>query len=111
MRVRSKLSRAVNLTAANAGHIAPYLNGRELVVANGFPLGVSAYEKYPDSDFTLAACEQLTLMTAGVVKSRATNGELHELPTIHPEQLARTKPMTAIPLTILRLSPSAVRGK
>ncbi len=30
------------VTAANAGHLAPYLNGREVAVANGLPLGLSA---------------------------------------------------------------------
>jgi len=29
------------LTVANAGHIAPYLNGKELTIDNGLPLGLS----------------------------------------------------------------------
>jgi Stage II sporulation protein E (SpoIIE) len=70
------VSHAGNLTAANAGHIAPYVNGRELAIANGLPLGLSAHEQYPESTFTLTAGEQLTLMTDGVVEARATNGEL-----------------------------------
>ena len=64
------------VTAANAGHIAPYLNGRELTLANGLPLGLSAHEQYSESVFSLAADEQLTLMTDGVVEARATGGEL-----------------------------------
>jgi serine phosphatase RsbU (regulator of sigma subunit) len=70
------VSAAGTVTAANAGHIAPYVNGRELTLANGLPLGLSAHEQYAESVFSLAADEQLTLMTDGVVEARATGGEL-----------------------------------
>jgi sigma-B regulation protein RsbU (phosphoserine phosphatase) len=70
------VSAAGTLTAANAGHIAPYVNGRELTLSNGLPLGLSAHEQYPESVFSLAADEQLTLMTDGVVEARASGGEL-----------------------------------
>ena len=70
------VSAAGRLTAANAGHIAPYVNGSELALINGLPLGLSAHEHYMESVFPLAAGEQLTLMTDGVVEARATNGEL-----------------------------------
>jgi hypothetical protein len=70
------VSAAGMITAANAGHIAPYVNGRELTLANGLPLGLSAHEQYAESVFSLAADEQLTLMTDGVVEARATDGEL-----------------------------------
>jgi Stage II sporulation protein E (SpoIIE) len=70
------VSAAGTVTAANAGHLAPYVNGRELTLANGLPLGLSAHEQYAESVFSLAADEQLTLMTDGVVEARATDGEL-----------------------------------
>jgi sigma-B regulation protein RsbU (phosphoserine phosphatase) len=70
------VSAAGTLTAANAGHIAPYVNGCELTLANGLPLGLSPHEQYAESVFSLAADEQLTLMTDGVVEARATDGEL-----------------------------------
>jgi sigma-B regulation protein RsbU (phosphoserine phosphatase) len=70
------VSAAGTLTAANAGHISPYVNGRELTLANGLPLGLSAHEQYAESVFSLGADEQLTLMTDGVVEARATDGEL-----------------------------------
>jgi serine/threonine protein phosphatase PrpC len=56
--------------------IAPYVNGRELTLANGPPLSLSALEQYAETVFSLAADEQLTLMTDGVVEARATGGEL-----------------------------------
>jgi hypothetical protein len=64
------------LTAANAGHIAPYLNGHELALPNSLPLGLNAHEHYAESVFTLVADERLTLMTDGVVEARGANGEL-----------------------------------
>jgi sigma-B regulation protein RsbU (phosphoserine phosphatase) len=70
------VSAAGTLTAANAGHIAPYVNGRELTLANGLPLGLSPHEQYAESVFSLEADQQLTLMTDGVVEARATDGEL-----------------------------------
>jgi sigma-B regulation protein RsbU (phosphoserine phosphatase) len=52
------------------------VNGRELTLANGLPLGLSAHEQYAESVFPLGADEQLTLMTDGVVEARASDGEL-----------------------------------
>lgn len=61
---------------STAGHIAPYVNGRELNLSNGLPLGLSACEQYAESVFSLAEDEQLTLMTDGVVEARASSVEL-----------------------------------
>ena len=64
------------LTAANAGHPAPYLKRRELDIENGLPLGLSADAQYRESRFHLAENEQLTLVTDGVVEARSKTGEL-----------------------------------
>jgi len=64
------------LTAANAGHISPYLNGQELALENGLPLGLAASAVYTESTFALDAARQLTLMTDGVVEARDAKGEL-----------------------------------
>jgi hypothetical protein len=65
-----------SMTVANAGHIAPYLNGAELEIDNGLPLGLSAESTYAESTFQLQPDEQLTLMTDGVVEARSRSGEL-----------------------------------
>ena len=65
-----------SITAANAGHLAPYCNGRELKIETGLPLGLSAESNYPEATFTLNASEQLTLVTDGVVEARGKDGEL-----------------------------------
>jgi hypothetical protein len=64
------------LTAANAGHLAPYLDGRELVLENGLPLGLAAGTAYAESRFDLSAGAQLTLLTDGVVEARDKSGRL-----------------------------------
>ena len=63
-------------TAANAGHIAPLVNGEEPAMSNGLPLGLDASTVYPEFTFTLRPGERLTLMTDGVVEARRPSGEL-----------------------------------
>ena len=64
------------VTVANAGHLAPYLAGQEIVVENGFPLGITAEADYPEVTIQLPIGAQLTLCTDGVVEARARSGEL-----------------------------------
>jgi len=64
------------LTVANAGHIAPYLAGKELPLENGLPLGLSAETAYAESRFKLSPGQQLTLLTDGVVEARDKSGTL-----------------------------------
>jgi hypothetical protein len=64
------------LTIANAGHIAPYLAGKELPLDNGLPLGLAAESAYRESTFQLAPESQLTLLTDGVVEARDKAGVL-----------------------------------
>jgi hypothetical protein len=61
---------------ANAGHLAPYVDGHELAAGGNLPLGLSADAVYPEAEFRLAVGQQLTLLTDGVVEARAANGEL-----------------------------------
>lgn len=64
------------LTVANAGHLYPYLDGRELPIENGLPLGLASETAYPESVFQLAQGEQLTLLSDGVVEARDKTGKL-----------------------------------
>jgi Stage II sporulation protein E (SpoIIE) len=65
-----------SLTVANAGHLAPYLAGREMAVENGLPLGIAGETDYPEVSVQLPVAAQLTLYTDGVVEARARSGEL-----------------------------------
>ncbi len=64
------------LAVANAGHIAPYLAGKELWLENGLPLGLAAETIYAESAFQLSSGEQLTLLTDGIVEARGNSGAL-----------------------------------
>lgn len=64
------------LTFANAGHIGPYLAGKELPLENGLPLGLAANATYSESIFQLEPAQQLTLLTDGVVEAREKSGAL-----------------------------------
>jgi hypothetical protein len=64
------------LTAANAGHIAPYANGKELAIDNGLPLGIIADAAYSNSTLHLEANTTLTLLTDGVIEAQNAKGEL-----------------------------------
>lgn len=55
---------------ASAGHLAPYLNGRETPTTAALPLGLDAGADYEPVRVTLAPGDQLTLMTDGVVEAR-----------------------------------------
>jgi serine phosphatase RsbU (regulator of sigma subunit) len=64
------------VTAANAGHLAPYLDGREIKLDNGLPLGLSLDAHYIETDLSLLPGAQLTLITDGVIEARSAEGEL-----------------------------------
>jgi len=64
------------LTVANAGHLAPYLDGKELPLENGLPLGLAPESTYPESTFHIAPEAQLTFLTDGVVEARNQSGAL-----------------------------------
>ena len=64
------------VTIANAGHLSPYLDGREIELLGALPLGVLAHARYESSQFQLAAGSRLTFYSDGVVEARNQHGEL-----------------------------------
>ncbi|HLY42227.1 MAG TPA: SpoIIE family protein phosphatase [Terracidiphilus sp.] len=64
------------LTTANAGHLAPYIDGKELEIENGLPLGLDSATSYPELTFHLRPEARLTLLTDGVPEARNAAGEL-----------------------------------
>ncbi len=71
-----RIDRDGALTAANAGHLAPYVDGKELALENGLPLGLSGASACTESRFQLSPKAQLTLLTDGVIEARGPQGEL-----------------------------------
>jgi Stage II sporulation protein E (SpoIIE) len=76
------------MIAANAGHIPPYLNGKELAIDSGLPLGLSPESIYGETACCLEHGARLTLLTDGVVEARSEAGELfgfERAATLSPE--------------------------
>jgi hypothetical protein len=59
---------------ANAGQISPYLDGKELEVESGLPLGISADAEYTDTETSLDGA--VTFLSDGVVEASNASGEL-----------------------------------
>ncbi|MBV9676755.1 MAG: serine/threonine-protein phosphatase [Acidobacteriaceae bacterium] len=63
-----------SLLIANAGHLAPYIDGQELPVASGLPLGITSEVEYNETRHVLGMKETLVLVTDGVVEARDKSG-------------------------------------
>ena len=61
---------------ANAGHLSPYLDGVEIPLEAGLPLGIVPGVTYEQCTFELPAVARLTLLSDGVVEARSRTGEL-----------------------------------
>jgi serine phosphatase RsbU (regulator of sigma subunit) len=61
---------------ANAGHLPPYLNGREVEILPSLPLGLAPDLKYESMELQLGSGEPLVLYTDGVLEARNGEGEL-----------------------------------
>jgi hypothetical protein len=63
-------------TIANAGHLSPYLDGRELELPGALPLGVAAGMRYETTEVWLEPGQRLTFYSDGVVEAQNAKGEL-----------------------------------
>jgi phosphoserine phosphatase RsbU/P len=61
---------------ANAGHLSPYLDGREVELPGALPLGVMSGADYETKEFFLAPGSRLTFYSDGVVEAQNGEGEL-----------------------------------
>jgi hypothetical protein len=71
------LQRDGTLVVANAGHLSPYLDGVELALDNGLPLGLAAEAAYANTALHLNRQYRLTLLTDGVLEARNPEGHLY----------------------------------
>jgi len=63
-------------TLANAGHMAPYLNGEALPMEGALPLGMVEAAEPSLMRFKLAMGDRLLVMSDGIVEAMDGNGEL-----------------------------------
>jgi serine phosphatase RsbU (regulator of sigma subunit) len=64
------------VTIANAGHLSPYLDGREIALPGALPLGVESGGQYEPTNLELRAGSRLTFYSDGVVEAQNQKGEL-----------------------------------
>jgi hypothetical protein len=62
--------------AANAGHLPPFLNHKEIELPPALPLGLVSDGSYENVPFTMAAGDRLTLYTDGLLEARNDAREL-----------------------------------
>jgi hypothetical protein len=72
-----RISLSGEYTLANAGHIAPYLSGRELDTPATLPLGLIRDQTYELTQGHLPSGERLVLLSDGVPEARSHAGELY----------------------------------
>jgi phosphoserine phosphatase RsbU/P len=63
-------------TIANAGHLSPYRDGREVPLSPSLPLGVIADSEYDQTTFQLNRGDRLVFLSDGVVEAQNSDGEL-----------------------------------
>ena len=91
-----RLEHSGQYSIANAGHIAPYIDGAEIPTAAALPLGLAGDQEYEVTNGRLVPGKKLVLMSDGVVEARASSGELYgfdrtALLTLRPaEEIAET---------------------
>ena len=71
-----RIDRNGSVELANAGHLPPYLNGKELTLDGAFPLGATPDVSFPSQRFQLREGESLLLVSDGVIEARNAQGEL-----------------------------------
>jgi hypothetical protein len=78
-----RLDRTGCVTLANAGHLPPMLNGRELTLEGCLPLGLVSAAEYDQMELRLASGDQLSLFTDGLLEARNAEGELYGFDRLH----------------------------
>lgn len=81
------------VTIANAGHLSPYLDGKEVELAGALPLGVVSGAVYAESHAFLGPGSRLTLYSDGVIEAQNQHGELFGF---ERAQAISTQPAAAI---------------
>jgi hypothetical protein len=65
-----------SVTLANAGHLPPYVNGKEMSMQGALPLGTAPGTEFAVMKFQLQPGERLTFVSDGVVEATNENREL-----------------------------------
>ncbi len=72
----ARISATGTMVISNAGHLAPYLNGAEIDLGNGLPLGITSMADYTEQTVELPESARLTFISDGVVEAKNAQQEL-----------------------------------
>jgi len=72
----ARIYRDGRMEIANAGHLSPYRDGREVELPPGLPLGVIPGMTYEQTTFQLQQGDRLIFLSDGVVEATNPQGEL-----------------------------------
>ncbi len=71
------------VTLANAGHLAPYLNGKEMEMEGALPLGVIGGMDFPVMKFQMQPGDSLVMMSDGIAEAQNAAGALFGFERVH----------------------------
>lgn len=71
-----RIERDGSAVLANAGHLAPYLNGKEMEIEGTLPLGVVPEAEFYEQSFQLEPGDTLMLMSDGIAEAQDQNKNL-----------------------------------
>jgi serine phosphatase RsbU (regulator of sigma subunit) len=71
------------VTLANAGHIAPYLNGEPIAMEGALPLGMMESAEFSLMHFQLKQDDKLVLMSDGIAEATDAEGHLFGFERVH----------------------------
>lgn len=72
----ARIAKNGNVEIANAGHLSPYLDGKEIALPGALPLGIAGGGQYELTNLTLNPGSRLTFHTDGVVEAQNPQKEL-----------------------------------
>jgi serine phosphatase RsbU (regulator of sigma subunit) len=77
------IARDGEVTLANAGHMAPYLNGEPMTIEGSLPLGMIEGAEFSVMHFKLKDDDKLVLMSDGIAEAKDSEGRLFGFERVH----------------------------
>jgi serine phosphatase RsbU (regulator of sigma subunit) len=77
------IARDGEVTLANAGHMAPYLNGEPMTMEGSIPLGMIESAEFSVMHFKLNDDDKLVLMSDGIAEAKDSEGRLFGFERVH----------------------------
>jgi hypothetical protein len=74
--IAAQIGRDGTVKIANAGHLPPYLNGREIELSGTLPLGFAGGGQYQATNFVMEPGSRMVFCTDGVVEAKNSSEEL-----------------------------------